>query len=169
MEIHIDMAGDQEMIGLWARAPEIVEQEFARAMAETTGMLEPAVKEMTPVGASGGASGLADSITSEQSVGPEGAIGMVGTAYPYAIPVELGTKPHFPPVESLEDWVRVKWHLSEEKEVHSAAFVLARAISRRGTPGYGMFHRTFAGKAPEIEAIFAQARDRIVAQLGGAA
>ncbi len=45
----------------------------------------------------------------------------------YASFVEFGTKPHFPPVEALEDWCAKV--LGDAK----LAFVVARAISRRGT------------------------------------
>jgi hypothetical protein len=45
----------------------------------------------------------------------------------YASFVEFGTKPHFPPIEALEDWCAKV--LGDAK----LAFVVARAISRRGT------------------------------------
>lgn len=169
MEMHFDLTGGEELIGLWGRAPDIVQQELGSAMAEADAMIEREVKELTPVGASGGAGGLRDSITSEQSVGPEGVIGVVGTAMAHAIPVELGTKPHFPPIEPLEDWVRAKLGVREDREVRSAAFAIARAISHRGTLAVGMFHRTLAAKESDIEDVFRQARGRILAQLGGAA
>ncbi|QOR55526.1 MAG: hypothetical protein UMS36scaffold28_16 [Phage 59_13] len=45
----------------------------------------------------------------------------------YASFVEFGTRPHFPPVDALRDWAaRV---LGDER----LAFVVARAIARRGT------------------------------------
>lgn len=45
----------------------------------------------------------------------------------YASFVEFGTHPHFPPIEALEDWCAK--FLGDAK----LAFVVARAISRRGT------------------------------------
>jgi hypothetical protein len=45
----------------------------------------------------------------------------------YALWVELGTKPHFPPVDALRGWTRR--HLGDE----DLAFVVARAIARKGT------------------------------------
>lgn len=47
----------------------------------------------------------------------------------YASYVESGTQPHFPPVDALRDWAAKK--LGDAK----LAFVVARAISRRGTMG----------------------------------
>jgi hypothetical protein len=54
----------------------------------------------------------------------------------YALFVELGTRPHFPPVDALKPWAEKK--LGDE----NLAFVVARAISRRGTPA-----RPFLGPA----------------------
>ncbi|MBE0627980.1 MAG: hypothetical protein IH603_00010 [Burkholderia vietnamiensis] len=170
MQLHYDLTGGEELIGLWGRAPQIVQAELGAAMAEVDALLERGVKEETPTGASGGgAGGLKGSIFSEERIGPENVIGIVGTPLSYAIPVELGTKPHFPPIEPLEDWVRAKLGVREDHEVHSAAFLIARAIARRGTLAVGMFHRTFAANEHEVEERFAQARLRIVERLGGAA
>lgn len=170
MNPRIELTGDRQLLAWWAQAPEIVQQEFASAMAEVDALLEREVKELTPSGASGGgAGGLKGSIFSQERVGPQNVIGVVGTPLAYAIPVELGTKPHFPPVAPLEDWVRAKLGVQEEHEVHGIAFAIARAISRRGTLAVGMFHRTFAAHKGYIEARFLDARNRIAARLGGAA
>jgi len=45
----------------------------------------------------------------------------------YASFVEFGTRPHFPPIDALRDWCAK--FLGDER----LAFVVARAISRRGT------------------------------------
>ena len=45
----------------------------------------------------------------------------------YASFIEFGTRPHFPPVDALRDWCAK--FLGDER----LAFVVARAISRRGT------------------------------------
>jgi hypothetical protein len=54
----------------------------------------------------------------------------------YASYVEFPTKPHFPPVDALRDWAQK--FLGDER----LAFVVARAISRRGT-----FAQPFMGPA----------------------
>jgi len=72
--------------------------------------------------------------------------------HPYDIYVEKGTRPHFPPPKALELWVKRKMlgiggHIkggrkpsrsasgknAEANEIKGVAFVVARAISRRGT------------------------------------
>ena len=45
----------------------------------------------------------------------------------YASYIEFGTRPHFPPVDALRDWAAK--FLGDER----LAFVVARAIARRGT------------------------------------
>jgi hypothetical protein len=45
----------------------------------------------------------------------------------YASFIEFGTRPHFPPVDALRDWAAK--FLGDER----LAFLVARAISRRGT------------------------------------
>jgi hypothetical protein len=57
----------------------------------------------------------------------------------YAGPVELGTRPHFPPSGALLLWVQKKHPELDEKRAKSLAFLIARAISRRGTKGQHMF------------------------------
>lgn len=45
----------------------------------------------------------------------------------YAMPVEEGAKPHFPPPDALSGWAK-------RHGLHGLEFVIARAISRRGLP-----------------------------------
>jgi len=51
----------------------------------------------------------------------------IGPDAPYGEYVELGTRPHFPPVDPLEKWAHR--HGLEE----GAGYLIARAIARRGT------------------------------------
>jgi glycyl-tRNA synthetase beta subunit len=71
----------------------------------------------------------------------------VGTEVKYAPAVEFGTKPHFPPPKALEGWVRRKGisaRIAGKKrkagttanEDTRAAFIIARAISKKGTQAH---------------------------------
>ncbi|MDA8107566.1 MAG: hypothetical protein M0015_02925 [Betaproteobacteria bacterium] len=163
--IAIDMVGLDELQWSWAQAPDIARAELAAAMTEADSLLEREVKEATPT-----AHGLLrGSIFGVEEVSATQVLGVVGTAMQHAIPVELGSKPHFPPIEPLIDWVRVKLGITGDKEAKGVAFAIARTIASRGTLGVGMFHRTFARLQPQLNAIFARARDRIVARLAGKA
>lgn len=71
----------------------------------------------------------------------------------YAAPVETGAKPHFPPTEALLLWVKQKLGVRNEKEAKSVAFLIARAISKRGTKGAHMFDATLEQLGREAPAI----------------
>jgi hypothetical protein len=70
--------------------------------------------------------GLYESIDIQMSAA--GLVFTVGAKAAYAPFVEFGTSPHFPPVEPIREWCR---HRGIPEEY---AFVIARAISERGTP-----------------------------------
>jgi HK97 gp10 family phage protein len=59
---------------------------------------------------------------------PGGLVFAVGSTAKYAPYVEFGTRPHWPPLDAIREWCRVKG-IPE-----SAAFPIARAIARRGLP-----------------------------------
>ena len=133
-------------------------------MAEADALIEREVIEHTPT-----AHGLLrGSIHSEEQIGPESVIGVVGTSMNYAVPVELGTRPHFPPIEPLIDWVQVKLGVAE-RLARGVAFLVARKIARTGTQGQHMFEIGFASVETQVLALFDGARDRIVTRLAGGA
>ena len=68
---------------------------------------------------------LRASITPEVRTAGETVEGVVGSNVTYAPYVELGTRPHWPPLAALEVWAR---------RHHTSAFLVARAIAERGTP-----------------------------------
>lgn len=164
MNASLDIHGWTQLDAAFRQAPEIVRQELLAAVTEADQLLEREVKDKTPT-ATGGSRA---SIFSREQALDAGAIGVVGSAQPHIAYVELGTKPHFPPVEALEDWVRVKLGISDEKKIHGVAMAIARKIAVRGTLGVGMFHRTWAQQLPAVVAMFERARDRIVARMAAA-
>jgi len=54
--------------------------------------------------------------------------------FPYGVAVREGTRPHFPPYRALIPWVIRKLGISNEKEAARVAYLVARKISRVGTP-----------------------------------
>jgi hypothetical protein len=62
------------------------------------------------------------------SSSPGGLVFTVGCTEKYAPYVEMGTRPHFPPLDAIREWCRVRG-IPE-----SAAFPIARQIARRGLP-----------------------------------
>lgn len=117
-------------------------------------LYEREVKERTPKGAT---HALMGSIAAQQPFVSATAIeGHVGTALVYAESVELGTKPHFPPVAPIADWARAKLGLTED-EAERVAYMIARKISKHGTKGAHMFTDALAATEEQIIAIIKSA------------
>jgi hypothetical protein len=86
-------------------------------------------------------------------------VGEVGSGLVYAPIIEEGrTQGWFPPPEALREWARSK--LGNER----LAFVVARAISRRGFKAQPYLGPALEIVAPRVEAIF---QARISEALGG--
>ena len=81
----------------------------------------------------------------------------VGSNLVYAKPVEYGSKPHWPPLAPIELWVRRKLRVPAARS-KSVAFLVARKISRHGTPA-----QPFLGPALEQSKGFA---DSALRELG---
>lgn len=62
--------------------------------------------------------------------------GSVGSVNPYFIIIEEGRRPgaRQPPSVALQGWVRRKLRLIDPRQVRAAAYLIARAIGRRGIP-----------------------------------
>lgn len=183
MKIAFDLQALVELQRAFERAPQLVAEEMLRAMAEADLLLQREAQELTPVGVGGGG-GLRGSITRREEPLSGGRIlGVVGSPLSYAAAVELGTRPHMPPIEPLIDWVRQKLPAGQRvsiktrrstitKEGAGEAERIARAIQWKiahyGTPAVGMFHRALAANRAQIARIFGAARERIAQRLGGA-
>ena len=160
----LQLTGAERLQQALASAPEIVRQELRVFSHAAVMHLKAEVQDRTPTAMGT----LRASIHADAHSNPQGVLGVVGTPLAYAVPVELGTRPHFPPVQALEDWVRQKLGLSG-KEARSVAFAIARKISKVGTQGHFMFRDAFEANADEMQRQFDQTVSRIVARIGGPA
>jgi len=169
MGVSIEMNGFSELSALWQKAPDITSEEMTISTDVASQLLEGEIKDLTPVGASGGGGGgLRDSINAQRPVVlANQVLGAVASSSPYAIPVELGTKPHTPPLQPLMDWVRARLTTVAEADVESVAKRIQWAIKARGTLAVGMFHRGFAYSEPQLLAQYQQGVMRIIGRLGG--
>jgi hypothetical protein len=70
----------------------------------------------------------------------DGAI--VKVEAPHGAFMEEGTRPHFPPLQPLEDWVRVKGFAKTDAEVKRIAYAVALKIAQ-----FGIAPRHFFAKA----------------------
>ncbi len=157
-----------------AEAPPSAQEEevfrLAReAMAEITEMLKREVAMRTPIGASGN---LRGSIFTEIRGESRGALrGVVASRVPYARYVEFGRRAggRIPPWREgspLYRWVAHKLE-SRNGDFESVAFLVARAIARRGIPGRRMFARAFEDNQSRIDRRIRELLDEIARRVGG--
>lgn len=139
-------------------------EEFEQALNEALPVLEGEIFSRTPDGATGDA---------RQSIGydlgertPLMAEGEVFMTEPYGPPLEFGRQPgKMPPVDAIEYWVRRKLGIMDDREARSTAYVIARAIGRRGTVGRFMFQLGLSAAEPYILKLFDAAVDRMLQRL----
>jgi hypothetical protein len=146
-------------------APEMAQREMRGFITETTADLQSEVVRYTPKTHGTLRQSIIGNVTS--LAGGIGVQGVVGSPLSYVQAVELGTRPHMPPVEPLIDWVRQKFGLNG-KEAISAAWRVARGIARHGTPAAGMFHFAWRDNKSQVAEKFAATVRRIASQIGAA-
>jgi len=132
--------GIQQVIRNLSTLEKNLVQEFVYATQAVQANLINDARALCPVGVTG---------TLAQSIQPgpititnDNVEGIVEANADYASFVEFGTAPHFPPVDALKDWAAK--FLGDEK----LAFVVARAIARRGTKGYFFMSQALVGNLP---------------------
>lgn len=143
-------------------------EEFEQAMEKSLATIQEEVVIRTPVGVGDSPTGhLRGSIKTSRAGSNAYALrGRVGTSAEYAEPVELGSKPHFPPVNALVRWVQLKLGIPNEKEARSVAFAIARIKSRSSTPGLFMFRDGVAASDNRVRAYWRHAFKHAEKKLG---
>ncbi|MBX9831655.1 MAG: hypothetical protein K2X78_01235 [Burkholderiaceae bacterium] len=146
------------------QAPEVTRRELLAAATQGTLLVEREVKDGMPRH-----TGMtAASVASDAFSTPVGVIGTVGSSQPSATFLELGTKPHMPPVEALIPWVKAVLGV-EPKRARSVAFLVARKIARKGTKPRRVFEKAAAATEGQVLRMFEDAAGRVAAHLGGGA
>lgn len=163
LKIEMDVDTLRAYAAAWQHAPAIAEDELQQFVQQAVAHLQGEVQERTPTTYGT----LRASIIGDVRVLPGIAVqGRVGTPLAYAVAVELGTKPHMPPVEPLINWARQKLGV-RGKEAESAGWAVARKIAARGTEGHFMFRDTWNANQADIARGFSVAVGRIVRRLSG--
>ena len=139
------------------RGGEIVKDAAEAAVDAGGSFLVPQLVRRTPSGATGF---LRQGVTYERKfAGSEGASGRVGFTGPgsaYAEAVEFGARPHWPPIAPIRHWAqRVLGDAS-------AAYPIAAAIAKRGTPAQKMVERTGTEAGPQAEQVMIRAVDEVM-------
>lgn len=111
------------------------QQGIRRVVADSAFSIESKAKGRTPVDTGR----LRSSITSDFK--DSGFTAATKAAAFYAIYVEFGTSPHFPPVSALRGWA--KRHGTNE-------WAVARGIARRGTPAQPFLYPAFLQEKPQF-------------------
>lgn len=162
--LHLTFAGLDALQRGFAQAPEVTRRELLASMTQGTLLVEREVKDGMPR-----VTGMtAASVASDAFATPMGVLGTVGSSQPSATFLELGTKPHMPPVEALIPWVKAVLGV-EPKRARSVAFLVARKIARKGTKPKRPFDKAIAATEGQVLRLFEDAARRVAAHLAGGA
>ncbi|SDG61833.1 hypothetical protein [Thalassobaculum litoreum] len=162
IQIDIDTSAVDAVIRAWAVMPERAIAVLTAGVTEATLLLERETKERTPRGATGA---LEASIAAQPAqVSPEAVVGSIGSSQPHALHVELGTRPHMPPIAPLVDWAKAKFGVDPE-EAERIAWGVARKIAAKGTEGQHMFADALASNEGQIASIFERHIQGLAAEL----
>lgn len=121
---------------------------MVQAMRQSTLLVSRSAKINAPVDTGR----LRASITPSVTATADSVKGIVGSNVKYAPYVELGTRPHWPPIAALETWARSHG---------TSAFLVARAIARRGTKAVKYLERAFEENQGRIVAMIERAVKQI--------
>ncbi len=156
--IHITIKGGDETVKFLQRFPQRLRIALLRAMRESAVLVQSLAKVNAPV-----FRGLLR-VSILQGITEEGGklVGHVGSALAYAPVLESGrTTGWFPPISELKVWARRK--LGDER----LAFVVGRAIKRRGFRAQPYLAPALEAGAPRIQTIFeSRLREAIQAEGG---
>lgn len=130
------------------------------AMQRSVEWTRTQVVEKTPGGSTGMLRKRTGTAVDVTQTSPYNIHGEVFTDIIYAIPVEEGTKPHFPPRAAILYWVERKLGLSG-KAAENASWAICTAIAKRGTKGQHMFEQGYVEAEPYIIKQFEQAVEKI--------
>lgn len=133
----VRVSGLDPKIKRFGRAGALFQTELNQVLRRVGKIVTPVVKRETPVGVT---KRLRNSTVFQVVGGPRNQKLEVRQSarsgdFPYHLSVRKGSKPHFPPVEALIPWVKLKWSIPDTPAylARGAAFVLARHISLKGT------------------------------------
>lgn len=155
-DFEIKVMGLDEYRNRMQKGPEVVKGIFVRTVNFLTGQGRSVSQRL--VGVDTGR--LRSSISQTKATFAGGEVrGAWGTNVPYARHHETGRPPgKMPPIDAIQGWATR----------HGAnAFLVARAIGRRGTKGKFFMRDAKAKIEPLVRTEFAKARDQIVKAMGG--
>jgi hypothetical protein len=137
--------------------------EARRTMQQSVDVVEAQVAAYTPVN-----TGTLRAGTTTDILGAGFNIqGIVINPVEYAYHMENGRPPGPPPpVEAIQLWV-IRKGIADRSNSKSVAFLIARAIGRRGTKGAFMFKKGYQAALPTVKKLWADFPGRVVRRLVG--
>jgi len=106
---------------------------------------------------------LRASIMADVRAGDNVVTGVVGSNVVHAPCIELGTRPHWPPIEPILRWVHLKLRPGRKQE-KAVAFLVARKIAREGTAPRPYLQPAFDANQDAIEDKIGKVVSEIVAR-----
>jgi hypothetical protein len=159
----VRIEGLDEAVKTFQNADRIIQQEFTLAMDQSVLSVAGQAKKNAPVGVSGE---LRASINSTvKPIAGYNVEGIIGSPLPYAVFVEMGTAPHYPPLAPLALWVQRKLGIADAAEIGRVARLIQRKIGAVGTKANPFFANAFEDMKAKINGYFDRALDRIVERL----
>ena len=145
-----EIKGLKEALGKMEQVPrDLRGSGMVEAMRDATMVVTRAARINAPVDTGR----LRASITPEVVRQSNVVRGIVGSNVKYTPYMELGTRPHWPPIAALEVWAR---------RHHTTAFLVARAIARRGIKARRFLQRALMENRNKIGEIISRTVGRIV-------
>ncbi len=161
LRIDIDTDDIDDVIRELTRFNRVVGDEIERGMRLSMDVFHQAVIGFTPVN-SGSLRGSIEANVKGSGVKYQGEL---TTPLPYGEAVEFGRKPGKPPpTAAIKMWV-IRKGIATGAEADSVAFLIARAIGKRGTKGAFMFKRGFAQAKPAVLRYWQGVPARIIGKL----
>ena len=166
MSFDLDVEGLEEQLGKLNGFDQIARRHLRAAMQKSLVTIGSEVVPLVPVGVSARLKNSMGSTISE--LGPTNLVGRYGSSmrdeiYPQVM--EFGREPGtMPPPGSLLRWVHLKLRPPEEEE-ERVAFLVARAIKRRGIKGRHFMSTGLEKAMNRIKKYFLDALDRIAQEL----
>lgn len=169
-------------LGKFSRLDEQIWLPGHDAMSEAVQQIEAEAKDNLLRNDSVAFGHLRASIASDVQVSETAIEGRVGTNLIYARPVEFGTKPHWPPLQPLVEWVRIKqlagaYSTKTRRRLGSKALqqrqdiAVARAvqvkIARRGTKARPFFFPAVEAKKDEVLRLIERGVEQMVRKFNG--
>jgi len=146
--VSVDFSDLKRLQKAFKASPEIASKDLQTWMTGAVAYLQGEVQKRTPTSHGTMRASIIGNVRRlDNGVGVEGVI---GSSLGYMAPLEMGTKPHMPPVAPIEDWVQQKLGL-KDKEARRAAWGIALRIARFGTPAAGMFHRAWNENRDQVQ------------------